>query len=478
MRLQPFVSIGMPVYNGANFIREALDSLLAQEYRNFELIISDNGSKDATEAICREYATRDSRIRYVRHSVNRGSPWNFKYVVQEARGEYFVWAAHDDMWAPGFLGKCIAQLEKHPEAVLCCTEIKFLDGAGQPSVHYAGYKNIETLGKAPAGRIHELICRMGWFALYGVMRTAATRKISLGLSEYGYDVVLLLELLLQGDFAKVPEPLFHFRILVEGKTPEEYQQDFQSCSAATTKPYSGVAVRLLEKVYESSLSPAEKTEVFADFLLTLTLDNPAWRACITTEMMGGGAKLDDAQFALLLGLLLNACVPLDEVANNPLSRAIYRTALHAPGLLRLARQVLAGHGAEDFTGRRASLRYAEELFEQGRLEEASTAFAYVLQHSETSAGWSDWATVELARNRVEEAERGFRRALELDEENGPAAAKLGILLANTGRIPEAVPLLEQCLPRIPEAERRAIEEFLGSMRTQKRAELTAASEIR
>jgi glycosyltransferase involved in cell wall biosynthesis len=99
----PKVSIGMPVYNGEPFIREALDSLLAQTFTDFELIISDNASTDGTEAICREYAAKDDRIRYVRQPENRGALANFQFVLDEAVGEYFMWAAADDIRAPDCL---------------------------------------------------------------------------------------------------------------------------------------------------------------------------------------------------------------------------------------------------------------------------------------------------------------------------------------------------------------------------------------
>lgn len=84
----PRVSIGMPVYNGDPFIRGALDSLLAQTFTDFELIISDNASTDRTEAICREYAARDIRIRYVRQTENRGAKANFEFVLDKAVGLY------------------------------------------------------------------------------------------------------------------------------------------------------------------------------------------------------------------------------------------------------------------------------------------------------------------------------------------------------------------------------------------------------
>ncbi len=99
----PKVSIGMPVYNGEPFIREALDSLLAQTFTDFDLIISDNASTDGTEAICQEYAAKDKRIRYIRQTENRGATANFQFVLDEAVGEYFMWAAADDRWGELFV---------------------------------------------------------------------------------------------------------------------------------------------------------------------------------------------------------------------------------------------------------------------------------------------------------------------------------------------------------------------------------------
>ena len=102
---KPKVSIGMPVYNGEKYIREALDSLLAQTFTDFELIISDNCSTDNTDSICKEYALKDSRIKYIRQLKNIGPTANFKFVLQKAKADYFMWAAHDDRWRSNFLEK-------------------------------------------------------------------------------------------------------------------------------------------------------------------------------------------------------------------------------------------------------------------------------------------------------------------------------------------------------------------------------------
>lgn len=114
----PKVSIGMPVYNGEKFVREALDSLLLQSFTDFELIISDNASTDKTEEICRGYAQCDSRIRYVRQSENWGGEANSHFVLDKARGEYFMWAACDDWWNPFFINELTSILDLNPSVVL------------------------------------------------------------------------------------------------------------------------------------------------------------------------------------------------------------------------------------------------------------------------------------------------------------------------------------------------------------------------
>ena len=103
----PLVSIGMPVYNGEKYIKDALDSLLAQSFTNFELIISDNCSGDSTRKICEAYEKKDSRIRYIRQIQNLGASCNFQFVFKEAVGNFYMWAAHDDLWDKNWLESLI-----------------------------------------------------------------------------------------------------------------------------------------------------------------------------------------------------------------------------------------------------------------------------------------------------------------------------------------------------------------------------------
>lgn len=124
---RPMVSIGMPVFNGEDTLRDALDSLLSQSYSDLELIISDNASTDATASICREYADSDYRVRYVRHPKNMGAAPNFKFVLDEARGDFFMWAASDDIRSKDFVEVNIKYLLANPEYVASTSPNGFED---------------------------------------------------------------------------------------------------------------------------------------------------------------------------------------------------------------------------------------------------------------------------------------------------------------------------------------------------------------
>ncbi|MFH1619525.1 MAG: glycosyltransferase family A protein [bacterium] len=137
----PKVSIGMPVYNGESRVRHALDSLLAQSFADFELIISDNASTDKTAAICGEYAGNDRRIQFHRQAVNKGSSHNFDFVLQQARGEYFMWAAHDDAWDTFFLEKILREFTESDSSVVAvaCEAQYTINSQKQPFFPEGGY---------------------------------------------------------------------------------------------------------------------------------------------------------------------------------------------------------------------------------------------------------------------------------------------------------------------------------------------------
>lgn len=205
---RPRVSIGLPVYNGAEYIRECLDSILAQTYTDFELIISDNGSTDGTEAICRAYAARDPRIRYVRSESNRGATWNFNNTVHLARGVYFKWIGHDDMILPTYLERTVALLDAHPEVVVTYPRATFIDAEGEVMGYDTEFLDLRTDKPGLRFRTYLKVAR-GWInPIFGLMRLSVLRQTPLHTSFSSSDMILLGELALRGQFAEVPEYLF------------------------------------------------------------------------------------------------------------------------------------------------------------------------------------------------------------------------------------------------------------------------------
>jgi glycosyltransferase involved in cell wall biosynthesis len=131
----PLVSIGIPVYNGANHLAGAIQSVLSQDYTNLEVVVCDNASDDGTPAIASDFAGRDPRVRYLRNPKNIGLLPNFRRVRDEARGKYFCWLGHDDLLSdPSYLSAAVDHLEAHPDVALCHTDICLLKTGGETEV--------------------------------------------------------------------------------------------------------------------------------------------------------------------------------------------------------------------------------------------------------------------------------------------------------------------------------------------------------
>jgi len=208
---KPRVSIGLPVFNGENFLKETLDSIMAQTYSDFELIISDNASTDSTQQICLTYASKDRRIRYYRNKRNLGACKNFNRLFKFSSGEYFKWAAHDDVLAPEFLAKCIDILDSDPSIVLCHSKTGCIDEQGKL---VSVYPRIPALNsQKPQERFAELITfrHLQW-AIFGLIRANVLRMTSLIGSYIGSDKNLLTEIGLIGRIYEIPEFLFFRRM--------------------------------------------------------------------------------------------------------------------------------------------------------------------------------------------------------------------------------------------------------------------------
>jgi glycosyltransferase involved in cell wall biosynthesis len=214
-RPRPSVSIGLPVYNGDEFLEESLRSLLAQTFVDFELIISDNASTDRTEEICRRFAASDPHIRYVRQAENLGAVRNFEFVLRESRGEYFAWAAHDDVWEPEFLEELTSLLDQTQAAIAFCVFRTIGPTGGFRRLYdltplaiseyiprlRAYIQHPEPLGKA------NVIC--------GLIRRSALPDDMLlspaSRTEWGIDMLFVFRILTQGPLVLSPKCLFSKR---------------------------------------------------------------------------------------------------------------------------------------------------------------------------------------------------------------------------------------------------------------------------
>lgn len=206
----PQVSIGLAVYNGEAYLAEAIESILAQTFTNFELILSDNASTDRTAAICQHYAAHDARIRYYRNATNIGGANNENLTFRLARGAYFRWAAHDDVCAPELLAKCVAVLETNPAIVLCSTIMCKIDEQGN---RIGLLDRRKATASAPHLRLREMASMDHWCEeSYGLIRADVLRQTQLQRNYTDSDRTLLAQLSLYGQFHQIPEVLFYKRV--------------------------------------------------------------------------------------------------------------------------------------------------------------------------------------------------------------------------------------------------------------------------
>ena len=211
MHNSPRVSIGMPVYNGERYLGEALNSLLAQTFDDFELIICDNASTDKTGQISRSFAARDARIRYFRNSENLGAAQNYRRTFKLSSGEYFRWANCDDLFAPNSLECCVKVLDQKPSIILTYPKTKFIDDKGQ--IISTCKDELQVISPKASRRFFHTIARLGYVnAIYGLMRAHVLRQTGLIRNFEGGDIVLVAELSLYGKFWQIPEFLFYRRL--------------------------------------------------------------------------------------------------------------------------------------------------------------------------------------------------------------------------------------------------------------------------
>lgn len=297
MSAPPLVSIGLPVYNGARYLQGALHDLQQQTLGDFELIVTDNASTDATPEIVAEAARTDERVRYVRHPRNRGAIPNLNSAFALARGRFFVLAAHDDRHAPDFLEHLVSALQERPEAVLAYGTCALLDEADaimpfdaearvfvdQQGRIYPFDRGLERI--LPSGRL-DRFCEVVRSRdinspIHGVFRREALAR-ALPMTPYGADRLALARVALEGPFCFIDRLLFGYRLHPESTfflCHDEWMEREAGPDGSEIKRLSGVRTlsAYLRAVREAPLSMSDKAKAASAVMSRVVRPEVWWR---------------------------------------------------------------------------------------------------------------------------------------------------------------------------------------------------------
>jgi len=292
------LTIGLPVYNGEAYLERALGALLGQTYGDFHLLVSDNASTDATPAILERYARADRRIEIVRQPTNIGGARNFEFLLARASSEYFMWAAHDDLFAPTAVERCLEVLRDDPTAAICCADVALVHDDGEP---VRLVSNLDTAGLDRDARINALLRQFNWYAIYGVGRREPMLASFPMTRRYGGDVVWTLELLLRHRIRSIPQALFFYRIpRGRGHTAAEQQLAIDSETPVVDRPYTTMVADMIARTKRSALAEPALRSAVATIVRTVAFENPILRAVILQE---NPAQRDEADSLAIHGAL-------------------------------------------------------------------------------------------------------------------------------------------------------------------------------
>ena len=205
----PLVTIGLPVFNGAAHLSVTMEAILKQSYENIELIICDNASTDETAKIAASAASQEKRIKFIRNNENIGAPNNFNRVLQESSGEFFMWAASDDLHSEDFIEECVGRLLENPKAVLCQTRVAVCLESPDRVIYHSNLNSF--IGKTRVEkRYKETLYNFPAVGIYGLYRAKIAKSIPGFRNVPGGDLLWIQELSLAGDLIQSEKLLFQY----------------------------------------------------------------------------------------------------------------------------------------------------------------------------------------------------------------------------------------------------------------------------
>jgi glycosyltransferase involved in cell wall biosynthesis len=288
---QPLITICVPVYNGARYLRDCVDSLLGQTYGDFALVISDNASTDGTREIAEAYARADRRVRYHRQERNIGLYGNWNFLLRSATSKYVKIAAADDCWSPTMVGDALEQLENDPSVVLCYPLTTLVDADGNETEKY-DYR-LHVMDAEPAARFRRVLTEIRLVnQLTGIIRTEAVRRALPILQHTVGDRIYVAELSLYGKILQLNEYQY-FRRFHEGassfhRNSEAHQVTYVLAAGASKLRHEAWKYHgaLLRRVARSPLRPVEKGKLLAWLMRNAVWDRRRLAADIVATMRG------------------------------------------------------------------------------------------------------------------------------------------------------------------------------------------------
>lgn len=206
----PLVTVGIPTYNRPAGLERTLQCILNQSYANLEIIVSDNCSTDREVLpVLQKYAAQDSRVKYFVQEENRSIVPNFQFLLDQAKGDYFMWAADDDNWDSNFIEVCVNGLQHNPDVVLCMADLKLVmaDGTSVDSK-----LNRSFMQKNLFLRCFNFVKSKGEnkYFFCGLYRTALIKNIHFN-NNWGGDHLFIYEALTKGKFLYIPgQSVFYY----------------------------------------------------------------------------------------------------------------------------------------------------------------------------------------------------------------------------------------------------------------------------
>ena len=192
-----------------------------------------------------------------------------------AKGEFFMWAAYDDLWDQTYIRKCVQKLKQHPEAIMCVTESEMIDEEGK--IIGNGNEAIETINLSFSERLHQFFLNVGWIGsnVYGLYRVEYLKRTRLFLEEYGPDVILGLEMYLLGDVVKVDERLFSYRHFRD-KTHYDQIASISSNPDKQSNIAQASHTQLIKNLYQVLKEGNVSSAILQDFFDVLVFQQKSW----------------------------------------------------------------------------------------------------------------------------------------------------------------------------------------------------------